>query len=990
MATAKRQPWEDGVKVAGAIVDDVGLVLPYVAVAYAVSKIIIEYAQAAKANKDSCMLLAKRATGIRNMLVEYFGPDGEKLMNKRHGLMNRSLLACLSDLESGLQSACSLVKKFSSAESAYGKVVRAMRAKNYLGEFQACGDRLTELESQLSSIITSKIAHDQEQNQQELLRKLEQNHQEMMRARDADRVRDRSMLERELRALPERIAVLQMHSMSTSTPNPYRHASHSKGGDSMQSQLIEPWFIDVADVEKEERVHGKKRKFVTLGTGGFGTVFRGTCGGETVAIKQVNSSGDKAIQEFKNELEMMWRVSHENIIRTHGGFYPLAGVDDHEGEVPLILLEYAPKGSLEKYMFASNIMTLLPKDTLLIIFREVLEGLKYLHASKIVHRDIKPQNILLMDDWTPKISDFGLATVKNSRAFAKSTVGTSQYMAPEVIRGDQYDRSCDVWSYGVMLFEMILGEAMFESDCTMVQILRIIEDPLRGVPWDRLKRSEYARQWPSWVVNMAHACLQPEPRRRATVSDVWLEFYDRMGAEGATAAARSQTSQYVPPSFDASMTKLDAFAARFSQVTVESGRSEAASSGVGGSPARPSGSRPLQVQVLSVDERLRLAEEWEQSGNMPNAYECIKQAAEAGTAEGRFRLGKILLDGTHGMSQHLEHGAGWVRAAAEKDYVDAMIEFGRCHHSGWGVPQNMSLAKEWYGKAAKLGSSAGSAWLEALEAEERQARRDAAGWQRRGQIEELTNSNYTEALLWYRKAAQVGDAYSQCRVGYFYQKGWGGLREDQHAAAEWFRKAAEQGDADAQCNLGLQHENGLGGLREDKCAAVEWYRKAAEQGNARAQCMLGVCYASGEGVVREDKRTAVAWFRKAAEQGIASAQNNLALCYASGEGGLPEDKRAAVEWFHKAAIQGVASAQYNLGYYYDNGEGGLSQDKRAAVEWYRHAAEQGNARAQYNLGACYENGEGGLRKDKRAAAEWYRKAAEKGIAQAKSRLNQMR
>ncbi|KAA8490644.1 Cysteine-rich receptor-like protein kinase 14 [Porphyridium purpureum] len=446
MATAKRVLWGEGMKVAGAIADDVGPALPYVAVAFAVTKIIIEYAQAAKANKDSCMLLAKRAVSIKNMLVEYFGPDGEKLVNKTHDLTHKSLLECLSDLESGPQSACSLVKKFSSAESAYGKVLRAMRAKNYLGEFQACGDRLTELESQLSNIITSKIAHDQEQNQQELLRKLEQNHLEMMQARDADRVRDRSMLERELRALPERIAVLQMHSISADFPTTCVGTGNTGSGDSMQPQLIEPWFIDVADIEKEERINGKKRKVVILGTGGFGTVFRGTRRGETVAIKQVNSSGDKAMREFKNELGMMWRVSHENIIRTHGGFYPLDDVDDHEDEMPLIVLEYAPKGSLEKYMFADRKMNLLPKDILLIIFRGVLDGLKYLHASKVVHRDIKPQNILLMEDWTPKISDFGLATVKNTCSFANTKLGTRGYMAPEVIRGDQYNRSCDVWS----------------------------------------------------------------------------------------------------------------------------------------------------------------------------------------------------------------------------------------------------------------------------------------------------------------------------------------------------------------------------------------------------------------------------------------------------------------------------------------------------------------------------------------------------------------
>ncbi|KAA8490246.1 putative cysteine-rich receptor-like protein kinase 39 [Porphyridium purpureum] len=479
MAMVKRMPLQDGMKVAGAIIDEFGAAIPYVAIVYAVTKSITDYALAASANQESCRLLADRAMSIQNRLVAYFGPDSEKLKNKTHDLMDKSLLKCLSDLESALQSACSLVMKFSSAECANEKLLRALRAKNYLGEFQTCGDRLTELELQVSNIIIFKMARDQEQNHQESMRNQEQNQQELLRIQEqnqqllralqADRERDRLMLERELRALPERLAVLQMHSMSTNTPNPYVRASNSMGGNSVQPQLVEPWFIDVADVQKEERTSGKKGKYVMLGTGGFGTVFRGTCMGETVAIKQVNSSGEKAIQELKNELEMMWRVSHENIIQTHGGFYPLNGVKDHEDELPLIVLEYAPKGSLENYIFADGQKTLLPKDVLLSIFRGVLDGLKYLHASNVIHRDIKPQNILLMDDWTPKISDFGVATVMSSCSFANTMRGTGAIWHPRlsVVTSTTAPAMCG--HTASCCSKWCSGETMFETEFTDVK-----------------------------------------------------------------------------------------------------------------------------------------------------------------------------------------------------------------------------------------------------------------------------------------------------------------------------------------------------------------------------------------------------------------------------------------------------------------------------------------------------------------------------------------
>ncbi|KAA8493262.1 Secretory immunoglobulin A-binding protein EsiB [Porphyridium purpureum] len=1082
MATAKRVPLEEGIQVAAAIADDLGAVPPYVAVACAVTKNILACAQTAKAHKDSCMLLAKRAVSIKNTLVEYLGPEGEKLVNKTHELTHGSLLECLSDLESGLRSACSLVKKFSSAESAYEKVLCALRAKMYIGDFQTCGNRLTELESQLSIIITSKIAHNQEQNQhellriqeqnkQELLRNLKQHHQEMMSAHDTDRVRDRSMLERELRALPGRIAVLHMHSMSADIPDSCVDTGDSGGGDSMQPLVIEAWFVDVVDVEKEERIDDEKRKFVVLGSGGFGAVFRGTCRGETVAIKQVNPSGDKAVQEFKNELGMMWRLSHENIIRTHGVLCPLDDVNDHEDEVPLIVLEYAPEGSLEKDMFADSKMNVLPNDMVLSVVRGVFDGLKYLHASKVVHRDIKPKNILLMDDWTPKISDFGVAIVKNSCSFAKTMLDTSRYLAPDVIRGEKYNCSCDVWSYGVMFFEMMLGETMSESQRPDIQILKILEDPKRGVPSDRLNKSEYAKQWPAWVVERVRARLQTTLEKHSTVSDVLLEFYNRMVAEGGTAAAKSQTAQFAASPSVSSTSKVDALTRGFWHVSVAPAGSAAPSSSTGASTAESSGSRPVDAQAPSADEKLRCAEETEESEeseeaeNMAYAYAYFKLKAEAGVAEGQFRLGKISLDGSHGASQRLEHDAGWARAAAEQDHMDAMIEYGRCHHSGRGVPQNFSLAEECCARAAELGSSAGSAWLLASEAEQQtalrrrqlakdkekadrdrqaqklaaatlqaaaeeqahlnaeavehehpaaeakltqqaealrreqetahrvaaartaaadeqarleqeardlaaqreveaaaarrreeeaaaeQARRDAAEWQQRGQIEEF-RENLTEALEWYRKAAQVGDAYSQ------------------HS-------------------LGLYHYNGWGGLPQDMRAAVEWWLKAAEQGNTAAHYTLGYCYDNGFSALPHDKRAAVEWYRKAAEQGHADAQFNLGDYCENGWGGLPQDKRAAVEWYRKAAEQGHAHAQFNLGAYYENGWSGLPQDKRAAVEWYREAAEQGHADAQFNLGAYCENGWGGLPQDKCVAVNWYRKAAEQGHADAQSSLERL-
>ena len=200
-----------------------------------------------------------------------------------------------------------------------------------------------------------------------------------------------------------------------------------------------------------------------------------------------------------------------------------------------------------------------------------------------------------------------------------------------------------------------------------------------------------------------------------------------------------------------------------------------------------------------------------------------------------------------------------------------------------------------------------------------------------------------------------------------------GVPEDKSEAVFWYRKAAEQGFAKAQYNLGCCYYNG-DGVPVNKSEAVNWYRKAAEQGLAEAQNMLGDCLYNGLGVPQKIFEAAK-WYRKAAEQGLADAQLSLALCYSSGEG-VSLSKTDAAKWFRKAAEQGLALAQLNLGYLYLTGDG-VRENKSEGIIWFHKAAEQGDADAQYFLGFCYLNGEG-VSTSYSEAMKWFRKAAEQG------------
>ena len=160
-------------------------------------------------------------------------------------------------------------------------------------------------------------------------------------------------------------------------------------------------------------------------------------------------------------------------------------------------------------------------------------------------------------------------------------------------------------------------------------------------------------------------------------------------------------------------------------------------------------------------------------------------------------------------------------------------------------------------------------------------------------------------------------------------------------AVKWYLKSAEQGNAIAQRFMGWHYAKGLG-VEEDLEEAVKWYRKSAEQGHANAQHNLGVCYYNGEGV-NKDSHEAVIWYRKSAEQGHADAQYSLGCCYYNGEG-VDKDFEEAANWYLKSAEQGHADAQYNLGVCYYNGEG-VDKDFEEAANWFLKSAKQGHADA---------------------------------------------
>jgi len=231
------------------------------------------------------------------------------------------------------------------------------------------------------------------------------------------------------------------------------------------------------------------------------------------------------------------------------------------------------------------------------------------------------------------------------------------------------------------------------------------------------------------------------------------------------------------------------------------------------------------------------------------------------------------------------------------------------------------------------------------------------------------SDNYTEALKWYRKSAQQGNAEAQYAMGFMYLNGYG-VSTDYYESAKWFRKSAEQGNAEAQYVIGLMYHIGEG-VSENSNEAIKWYQKSAEQGHSKAQCELGKMYIW----VIENPHEAIKWIRKSAEQEDVDAQYILGGMYEEGFG-ITKDYYEAAKWYRKSAEQGNAEAQSSLGSMYIDGLG-VAQDYYEARKWFLKSAEQEHAIAQFYLGVLYYEGLG-VNKNENEAIEWFKKAARQG------------
>lgn len=264
-----------------------------------------------------------------------------------------------------------------------------------------------------------------------------------------------------------------------------------------------------------------------LGQGGFGAVYKGKLqNGQEIAVKRLSTNSGQGDQEFMTEVLLLANLQHRNLVKLLG--FCLQG-DDR-----LLVYEFVPNTSLDRFLFDPKKRASLDWETRSKIIMGIARGLLYLHEDsrlKIVHRDLKTSNILLDAEMNPKIADFGVARlfeIDQTQDNTSRIVGTRGYMAPEYVLSGQFSIKSDVFSFGVIVLEIISGQ---KNSC--FHRAGGVEDLLHygwkvwneGTSLDMIDdtgTTNFSRSEATRLIHISLLCVQEDAASRPTMASVVL------------------------------------------------------------------------------------------------------------------------------------------------------------------------------------------------------------------------------------------------------------------------------------------------------------------------------------------------------------------------------------------------------------------------------------------------------------------------------------
>lgn len=274
-----------------------------------------------------------------------------------------------------------------------------------------------------------------------------------------------------------------------------------------QAQIDDDWEIEPHDIVFQEKI----------ASGAFGDLFKGMFCGQDVAIKVLRGVQDNSVQyqEFLQEVAIMRKVRHRNVVQFIGACTKKPHL--------CIVFEFMKGGSVyDRLRSAKGPFSIVE---VLRIAAEVSRGMNYLHQRKILHRDLKTANLLVDEHGTVKIADFGVARLLDSEGVMTAETGTYRWMAPEIIEHKAYDQKADVYSFGIVLWELLTGRVPYADRTPLQAAVGVVQNGLRP---------DIPPSTPAGLADIMRLCWQREPSVRPsfeTLKRKFEEMYEKALAQ---------------------------------------------------------------------------------------------------------------------------------------------------------------------------------------------------------------------------------------------------------------------------------------------------------------------------------------------------------------------------------------------------------------------------------------------------------------------------
>ncbi len=589
-------------------------------------------------------------------------------------------------------------------------------------------------------------------------------------------------------------------------------------------------------------LRGRYEVLSVLGRGGMGQVLkvRDLSLGEVRALKLLapeHLGRADLLDRMKREVRLCQMLRHPGIVQVFD-----YDEDEASGTV-FFTMEFMEGQTLRKWLSGRSGQPV-PLEDAERIGRGLLAALEYAHGQKVVHLDLKPDNVMVSADLSDiRILDFGISRAVDVQGLQTvlSGAGTPYYMAPEQERGGaNVGAPADVYALGAMLYELLVGA------------------PPRGsfrAPVDL--RPDVPLRWSEGVMR----ALSPDPAVRPGVRDV---LWGEDSAAGEPAEVNPARAGCVPGEDLYFGTPKDERLGLLKRQRAEDQEAWLAGAEAGDPYAQFLIGRAFYDGIGPYEESPSRAAEW------------YRKAADQGHNPSRANLGQLVFD------DQPEEAVRLFRAAAHEGDANAQFGLGLAHYNGQGVKEDNREAVKWFQAAFDQGHEFAGMYL---------------GSCYDGGIGVSEDRARAHDLL--MPFAIEGNADAQYLIGDHFYYG-AGVEKDQVAAVSWYRRAAEQDHPDALANLGAAYQTGDGAY-EDDAKGLEFLRRAAELGSSSGMLFLGLMVRS------TDPAEAKRLFQAAVDAGDARAMVPLAEMTLAGQSG-EADPETALALFRSAADLGEPDA----------------------------------------------------------------------------------